>query len=381
MEIGTQSLSERLILEAERPQTIPEEEQYSRYDSFQSYMRSINFPKLLTKDEEMELGTTIQQKSQAIKKLIFSTPYAGQRIVEMMDDNTLGNKHQIGKIRYARNEILYFTDQIKQGHAKRDTQSIKRSTRMLYKTLRKINLKVELAEKIASEMKGKLGSSDLNSIEALMLEPKDYIQSRVKSIEQYSGEYCHAVDKLVTRNLKLVVCIANKYRTTGLDIIDLLEIGNEGLITAAKEFKPTKGFKFSTFAGNCITNEFNSRLLRRPHDLTILDVPYYADKISGETCKDRIIDDNTIAPLENIASSEISEIIKKMLNEKLKEQERKVISLLFGMDNAVPQTPTEISKIMGISRQRVSAVKDEAIAKLKIPAINAGLGGYFNGNS
>jgi RNA polymerase sigma factor (sigma-70 family) len=161
-------------------------------------------------------------------------------------------------------------------------------------------------------------------------------------------------------------------------MIDLIEIGNEGLIVAAKEFRSSKGFKFSTFAGNCITNEFNSRLLRRPYDLTILDVPYYTDKVSGESCKDRIIDEATIMPLENIAINEVSEIIKKMLDEKLKDKERKVIQLLFGIYDGVPQTPTEISKMMGVSRQRISIIKEEALAKLKIPAKNAGLEDQFS---
>lgn len=370
-------LSEKLILEAERPQQVIEEEQYSRYDSFESYMRSINFTKLLTRDEESYLGQIIQKNSRAIKKLIFSTPYAGQRVVEMMEDGSFGNGHQIGKVKYARADIINFTNQIKQGYALSDDESINRGKRKLYKSLRKINLKVELAEKIANEMKEKLINLDSTTIRTLMMESKIETDERIKLLSQYSMEYYGAVNKLVTRNLKLVVSIANKYRTTGLDIIDLLEIGNDGLISAAKDFKPGKGFKFSTFAGNCITNEFNTKLAKRPYDLTILDVCYGADRNSQETYKDRISDDSTILPIENMATNEIASLIRKILDEKLKDKERTVINLLFGIDNAFPKTPTEISKLMGISRQRVSVIRDEALVKLKTPAIDAGLEGYF----
>lgn len=171
---------------------------------------------------------------------------------------------------------------------------------------------------------------------------------------------------LIEHNLRLVAHVCKKYNNTNIDQDDLISIGSIGLIKGINSYNPEKSIKLSTYISKCIDNEILMYL--RSNKKTNSEV-YLEDQIG----KDK--DDNTVRlgeVLENNDKPIEEEVDLKMkinkLYEKikkvLKNRERTIIELRFGLNGKDPKTQKEIAKDMGISRSYVSRIETKAIGKL-----------------
>lgn len=171
---------------------------------------------------------------------------------------------------------------------------------------------------------------------------------------------------LIERNLRLVAHIAKKYCSSNVDQDDLISIGTIGLIKGINSFKIDKGSRLSTYASRCIENEIlmHLRATKKLNAEIYLNEPIGKDKDDNVVTLEEVLENNE----RNIEDEVDIKIKIKLLYEKmkslLKDRERTILELRFGLDGHKPKTQNEIAKMMGISRSYVSRIETKAIGKL-----------------
>ena len=190
-------------------------------------------------------------------------------------------------------------------------------------------------------------------------EEKNYLEQMKNGDEE-------ARNILIERNLRLVAHICKKYSTAKADLDDLISIGTIGLIKGINSFEASKGVRLATYAARCIDNE----ILMYLRSTKKLNAEVYLEDPIG---KDK--DDNTVTLQEVLENDErsieeevdlkfkIKKLYKKM-KEVLKDREKFIIELRFGLNGKKPKTQHEIAEMMGISRSYVSRIETKAIGKL-----------------
>ncbi len=174
-------------------------------------------------------------------------------------------------------------------------------------------------------------------------------------------------EKLIVHNLRLVVYIAKKFDTSGVNLEDLISIGTIGLIKAVNTFKSDKNIKLATYASRCIENEILMHLRKissHKNEISI-DEPLNIDWDGNEL----LLSDVLGSDGDEVGRGIEIEDEKFQLNafvELLPVRERQIMEMRFGMNGYEEYTQKEVADTLGISQSYISRLEKRIIKKLKI---------------
>ena len=178
-----------------------------------------------------------------------------------------------------------------------------------------------------------------------------------------------ARDQLIQTHLRMVVHIARQYLRPGVEMLDLIQEGNIGLIKAVDMFDPTQGHRLTTLAFYWINKHIQRFLNHEPEDLISLDMEIYDGSetlLLSDTIEDKgtILGGQIIPHIDAVMEhEEMQSKVREMLS-RLPEREQEVLRLLYGLDNYPILNRSEIAKVIGVREEQVSRIKTRALDAL-----------------
>ena len=243
-----------------------------------------------------------------------------------------------------------------------------------------------------------------------------------------------AAERLVTANLRFVISFVTKYQGRGLELSELVCIGNEGLLKAVKKFDPDRGVKFISYAVWWIRQTVlqalaeqtrsvriplnqNSNLAKLARTNTQLTQSLGRTPTDAEIASEMEEPVGTIRALRRVAASELSldapigprdrdsasfgerfsgaeasdiennveasacrNILEMMFEQYLTERERKILYLYYGLDDGEQKTLEVIGSLLGVTRERIRQIRNRAFEKLLESPHGESLSGLWNAN-
>lgn len=271
---------------------------------------------------------------------------------------------------------------------------------------------IDLLEGIGTEDPVRMYLKEIGTVPLLNAEEELRLAKRKADGDEFAKE------RLIEANLRLVVSIAKRYTGRGMSFLDLVQEGNLGLIKGVEKFDYTKGYKLSTYATWWIRQSVTRALADQARTIRVpvhmvetinkmskmqrkltLELGYEPsvtelaealemseDKVmeimqiarepaSLETpigeeddsnLGDFVADNNVVTPEGNVESVMLREHIDSLLGD-LKERERQVIVLRFGLEDGHPRTLEEVGKEFNVTRERIRQIEAKALRKLRNP--------------
>lgn len=175
-----------------------------------------------------------------------------------------------------------------------------------------------------------------------------------------------ARNELIEHNLRLVIYIAKKFDSSGVDMDDLISVGTIGLIKAVKSFDGSKKIKLATYASRCIENEILMQLRKtvRTKGEMSLDEPLNVDWEGNVLLLSDVLGTECDAVGRDLERDEEKDMLLKCL-QNLDPREKQIVKMRFGLLGAARKTQKEIADIMGISQSYISRLEKKVMAKLK----------------
>ena len=271
---------------------------------------------------------------------------------------------------------------------------------------------VDLLEGIGTEDPVRMYLKEIGTVPLLSADEELVLAKKKAEGDEYAKE------RLIEANLRLVVSIAKRYTGRGMSFLDLVQEGNLGLIKGVEKFDYTKGYKLSTYATWWIRQSVTRALADQARTIRVpvhmvetinkmskmqrkltLELGYepsvteLADALEMSEDKvmeimqiarepasletpigeeddsnlgDFVADNNVLTPEGNVESVMLREHIDALLGD-LKERERQVIVLRFGLEDGHSRTLEEVGKEFNVTRERIRQIEAKALRKLRNP--------------
>ncbi|HET6680273.1 MAG TPA: RNA polymerase sigma factor RpoD/SigA [Gemmatimonadaceae bacterium] len=242
-----------------------------------------------------------------------------------------------------------------------------------------------------------------------------------------------AAERLVTANLRFVISYVKKYQGHGLDLSELVAIGNEGLLKAVRKFDPDQGVKFISYAVWWVRQAVlkalaeqtrsvriplnqNSQLIRLSRAETVLSQVLKRDPTDGEIGRLLEQSPENVRAAKQMSATEVSldapidrsdreactlgeryagvdggeiedvtdfklmrEFIDRVFRKYLSPRERKILYLYYGLDEgSEAMTLERIGALMGVTRERIRQIRERAFEKLRESPDGRALAGFWN---
>jgi len=175
-----------------------------------------------------------------------------------------------------------------------------------------------------------------------------------------------AKNTLVERNLRLVVYIAKKFETSGVNIEDLISIGTIGLMKGVNSYNLDKNIKLATYASRCIENEILMYLRKNNKIKTevSIDEPINTDSEGNDLSLADILGTESDSVFKSVEDSDNKKILH-MAIKKLNDREKIIMQLRYGFDGYKELTQKEVADKLGISQSYISRIEKKVINSLK----------------
>jgi len=244
-----------------------------------------------------------------------------------------------------------------------------------------------------------------------------------------------AAERLVTANLRFVISYVKKYQGRGLNLAELVCIGNEGLLKAVKKFDPDRGVKFISYAVWWIRQTVlqalaeqtravriplnqNSNLVKMSRTETALTQKLGRSPADWEIANEMKEQVETVRALRRVASAELSldarldksdrdspsfgervlgtdeadievdvesqerrEFLEKLFDKYLTQRERKILVLYYGLDDGGEMTLEQIGGLLGVTRERIRQIRNRAFDKLRNSQHGEALEGFWRASA
>ena len=171
---------------------------------------------------------------------------------------------------------------------------------------------------------------------------------------------------LIERNLRLVVYIAKKFESSGVNIEDLISIGTIGLMKAINSYNLEKNIKLATYASRCIENEILMYLRKNNKIKTevSIDEPINTDSEGNDLSLADILGTDNDSIFKSIEENDNKKVLLCAIK-KLNNREKMIMQLRYGFDGVEELTQKEVADKLGISQSYISRIEKKVINTLK----------------
>lgn len=461
------------LFHEEAKETVIKDEQTTD-NPIEIYLKEMGAYPLLTRKGEVDVAKRAEAGKEKIFNVIFSTPFAVGRVLTSAKELKKGNlsitdilagcedlpeskekksvelflKNVRSIERLNSRRMILFSEfhnkKTKSVELKLIRSKLDESKNTIIRKLTDLNFNHTFTERIVQDFRlfadsykeisgrervGKEDKKKLLEIEFSLGMNKSGIMKSLVSIDEGEAEVSKANNTLIEANLRLVVSIAKKYICKGLNLSDLMQEGNIGLMKAVARFDYKRGYKFSTYATWWIRQSITRALAdqsrtiripvhmiesmnklarvsknlvqelgREPHAeelATALNLPLSKIRTILKICKepvsletpmgkeedsllgDFIEDKAAHSPLELVLNDELKVQIRKALNT-LSYRESEILKKRFGLESDDSLTLEEVGEAFNVTRERIRQIEVSALKKLRQPGRNKYLSGFIN---